>query len=163
MNLYSYDKDGVTVRPVAADFIKLELAKEFEEEGKEFEEEGKVYEEDLNSKVLSAEERHDISRRSDIDKLRKFLEGKYIFEEGETLAAFDEVDGEREYTVMLVYSYIKSLEDFQHVFENWCLDDASIWALDIADYHIGILNAAELFAVINMMLENMCIYNNKNK
>ena len=162
MNLYSYDQDGVTVRPVAADFMKLELEViEGLKEELEDEFEGKVYE-DLDSKVFSAEERHDISRRSDIDKLRKFLEGKYIFEGGETLAAFDEVNSEREYMVMLVYSYIKSLEDFQHVFENWCLDDASIWALDISDYHIGVLNAAELFAVVNMMLENMCVYN-KNK
>jgi hypothetical protein len=129
--------------------------------------------EELNDKELygdvyepSEKEEHTIIeinmiyKKSDIDKLRIFLEGKYVFEEGEILAAFDMIDGDREYIIRMAYNYIKSLDDFEHIFSKWSLEDASIWVLDILRYHISELNAAEIYAVINMMLEDMCLLNN---
>lgn len=162
MSFYSYEKDGVIIRPVAADFMRLELIIEEKEENKKREENeaecdsplwGTSYDIEVKTE-LSDEKKQALRRRSDIDNLRKFLEGKYVFEEGETLAAFDEV--ECDYNCMSVFGYIQSLEDYDHVFSNWSLDDASLWALDIADLHFGILNAAEIFMVVNMMLEDMC-------
>lgn len=105
---------------------------------------------------LSDNETLELRRRHDIDNLRKFLEGNYVFEEGEILTAFDKVELDRLYICLRVYRYIQTLEDYDHVFMNWSLDDASVWALDIADYHFGVLNAAEIFAVVNMMLDDMC-------
>ncbi len=146
-DLYSYEKDSVVVRPVAADYMRKDI-KAFEEEQKTDDEyealvnRGVVYE--IKEAVkLSEKETRKLRRRHDIDNLRKFLEGNYVFEEGELLTAFDEVDFDR-------------LEDYEHVFVNWSLDDAGVWALDIADYHFGVLNAAEIFAVVNMMLDDMC-------
>ena len=164
--LYCYEKDGVIIRPVAADFMRMELEIELELEKEEKErnnQEDAEYEARINRGIvyevqeelpISDEERHSRSRRTDIDNLRKFLVGKYVFEEGETLAAFDEI--ESEYKCRSVFSYIQSLEDYHDVFDNWSLDDASLWALDIADWHFGVLNAAEIFAVVNMMMEDMC-------
>ena len=157
MSFYSYEKDGVMVRPVAADFMRLEIIEEENDCNSSDCDEpvGTVY--DIEDEVeLSDEKKQALRRRSDIDNLRKFLEGKYVFEEGETLSAFDEVDCEREVVCLSVFGYIQSLEDYDHVFTNWSLDDASIWALDIADWHFGVLNAAEIFMVVNMMLEEMC-------
>ena len=158
--IHSYTKDGVIIRPVAADFMKIELEalekEENEQEDAEYEaliNRGVVYE-IQEEPPISDEERQSMCRRTDIDNLRKFLEGKYVFEEGETLAAFDEV--ECEYKCMSVFGYIQSLEDYHDVFNNWTLDDASLWALDIADWHFGVLNAAEIFAVVNMIMEDMC-------
>ena len=160
MSLYSYENDGVIVRPVAADFMRLELI-ENNDNIYDFEAHnechspirGTAY--DIEKEIeLSEEKKQSLCRRSDIDNLRKFLEGKYVFEEGETLAAFDEVDCE--YKCISVFRYIQSLEDYDDVFTNWSLDDASLWALDIADWHFGVLNAAEIFMVVNMMLEDMC-------
>jgi hypothetical protein len=162
--IHSYTKDGVIIRPVAADFMKMELElelelelealeKEEDDENEELANRGVVYEVQ-EEPPISDEERQSMRRRTDIDNLRKFLEGKYVFEEGETLAAFDEV--ECEYTCMSVFGYIQSLEDYHDVFNNWTLDDASLWVLDIADWHFGVLNAAEIFAVVNMMMEDMC-------
>jgi len=160
MSFYMYEKDGVIVRPVAADFMKLELIEEENGYGSNDEYErlvgrGRVYENKEEQK-LSGEDVRSLRRRNDINNLRKFLDGKYVFEEGETLAAFDAVDYERENVCLGVFGYIQSLEDYDHVFSNWSLDAASLWALDIADYHFGILNAAEIFMVVNMMLEDMC-------
>ena len=158
-DLYSYEIDGVIIRPVAADFMRMELEVELQLEKEEDSEyiarinRGIVYEVQ-DELPISDEERQSRSRRTDIDNLRKFLVGKYVFEEGETLAAFDEI--ESEYKCRSVFSYIQSLEDYHDVFDNWSLDDASLWALDIADWHFGVLNAAEIFAVVNMMLEDMC-------
>lgn len=160
MSFYSYEKDGVMVRPIAADFMRLEI---IEEENESYDSEnesvcdsplwGTAYDIEQETE-LSDEKKQALRRRSDIDNLRKFLQGKYVFEEGETLSAFDEV--ECEYKCISVYSYIQSLEDYDDVFSNWSLDDASLWALDIADWHFGVLNAAEIFMVVNMMLEDMC-------
>lgn len=89
---------------------------------------------------------------SDIKKLRLFLEGKYIFEEGEKFAEFDIVNlGD----VRSSHNYIKSLEDYDYVISTWSISDACIWALDILQYHINKLNAAEINAVINMILEDI--------
>ena len=154
MSFYNYEKDGVIIRPVAADFMKLELILEEEKENEE-PLWGTVYDIE-EEQPLSNKKKQALHRRSDINNLRKFLEGKYVFEEGETLAAFDEVECEREAVCLIVFGYIQSLEDYHHVFSNWSLDDASLWALDIADWHFGVLNAAEIFMVVNMMLENMC-------
>jgi hypothetical protein len=158
-DLYSYEKDGVVVRPVAADYMKKELEACLEEEkNDEYEalvNRGVVYEIKEEAK-LSDKETRKLRRRHDIDNLRKFLEGNYVFEEGELLTAFDEVDFDRMCVCVRVYRYIQTLEDYDHVFVNWSLDDAGVWALDIADYHFGVLNAAEIFAVVNMMLDDMC-------
>jgi hypothetical protein len=70
------------------------------------------------------------------------------------------IDGDREYIIRMAYNYIKSLDDFEHIFSKWSLEDASIWVLDILRYHISEINAAEIYAVINMMLEDMCLLNN---
>jgi len=159
MSFYSYEKDGVIIRPVAADFMKLELIEELEKEKEEYHCDSPITGTAYNIEEepeLSDKKKKALRRRSDIDNLRKFLEGKYVFEEGETLSAFDEVDCERDYVCRSVFSYIQSLEDYHHVFSNWSLDDASLWALDIADWHFGVLNAAEIFMVVNMMLEGMC-------
>ena len=162
MDFYSYEKDGFIVRPVAADFMRLELQLEgFDIESFNIEEfisedsrvTGTAYDIEEEEKP-SDEKRQEMSRRTDIDNLRKFLIGKYVFEEGETLAAFDEV--ECEYNCASVFSYIQSLDDYNDVFDNWTLDDASLWVLDIADWHFGVLNAAEIFMVVNMMMEDMC-------
>ena len=156
MDFYSYIENGISVRPVAADYMNLEL-EELNENDKELY--GDVYE-------PSEKEEHTIIeinmiyKKSDIDKLRIFLEGKYVFEEGEILAAFDMIDGDREYIIRMAYNYIKSLDDFEHIFSKWSFEDASIWVLDILRYHISELNAAEIYAVINMMLEDMCLFNN---
>ena len=148
-DLYSFEKDSVIV---AADFMKMELNECL---GEEKEETGVVYEVTEETKI-SEEEREKRCRRIEINNLRKFLDGKYVFEEGETLAAFDEVDCERQVVCTHVFTYIQSLNDYDHIYTNWSLDDASLWALDIADWHFGVLNAAEIFAVVNMMLEDMC-------
>ena len=154
-NLYSYEKDGVVVRPVAADYMRKEIEACLEEEKEEYDNSGVVYE--IKEAVkLSEKETRKLRRRHDIDNLRKFLEGNYVFEEGELLTAFDEVDFDRMCVCVRVYRYIQTLEDYEHVFVNWSLDDAGVWALDIADYHFGVLNAAEIFAVVNMMLDDMC-------
>ena len=147
-DLYSYEKDRAIV---AADFMKMELNECL---GEEKEETGVVYEVTEETKI-SEEEREKRCRRSDINNLRKFLDGKYVFEEGETLAAFDEVDCERQVVCTHVFTYIQSLNDYDHIYTNWSLDDASLWALDIADWHFGVLNAAEIFLIVNMMMEDM--------
>lgn len=153
MEFSSYIENGSVIRPVAADYMIIELGDENEVQDNNIYE-GEVYE--PNDEVQhSIIELNMIYKKSDIDKLRTFLEGKYVFEEGEILAAFDAVDGDRDYMIRMSYNYLKSLEDFQHIFSNWSLEDASIWALDILRYHISELNAAEIFAVINMMLEHM--------
>jgi len=149
MEFSSYIENGLVIRPVAADYMVIELA---EEEDNVYE--GEVYQ--PNDEVQhSIIELNMIYNKSDIDKLRIFLEGKYVFEEGEILAAFDAIDSDRDFMVRMSYNYLKSLEDYDHIVNNWSLEDASIWALDILRYHISELNAAEIFAVINMMLENM--------
>ena len=154
-DLYSCEKDGVVVRPVAADYMRKEIEACLEEEKEEYDNSGVVYE--IKEVVkLSEKETRKLRRRHDIDNLRKFLEGNYVFEEGELLTAFDEVDFDRMCVCVRVYRYIQTLEDYEHVFVNWSLDDAGVWALDIADYHFGVLNAAEIFAVVNMMLDDMC-------
>lgn len=147
-DLYSYEKDSAIV---AADFMKMELNECL---GEEKEETGVVYQVSEETKI-SEEEREKRCRRVDINNLRKFLEGKYKFEEGETLAAFDEVDCERQVVCTHVFTYIQSLNDYDHIYTNWSLDDASLWALDIADWHFGVLNAAEIFLIVNMMMEDM--------
>jgi hypothetical protein len=154
MDLYSYIENGIIVRPVAADYMNLEL-----EELNDNELYGDVYE-PSEKEEHTIVEINMIYKKSDIDKLRIFLEGKYVFEEGEILAAFDMIDGDREYMVRMAYNYIKSLDDFEHIFSKWSLEDASIWVIDILRYHISELNAAEIYAVINMMLEDMCLLNN---
>ena len=154
MDFYSYIENGITVRPVAADYMNLEL-----EELNDKELYGDVYE-PSEKEEHTIVEINMIYKKSDIDKLRIFLEGKYVFEEGEILAAFDMIDGDREYIIRMAYNYIKSLDDFEHIFSKWSLEDASIWVLDILRYHISELNAAEIYAVINMMLEDMCLLNN---
>ncbi len=155
MEFSSYFENGTIVRPVAADYMNMELKLELESE---YELYGEVY--PLSDKIIRSEaELKSIQISSDIDKLRQFLEGKYVFEEGETLAAFDQID-DREHVCVQAYSYIKSLSDFEHIFYKWSLNDASIWALDIVRYHIGTLNAAEIYAVVNMMLEEMCLLDN---
>lgn len=161
MNLFSCFENGVLIRPVAADYMNMELELELESESDFGSDDtyGEVYQ--PSDKVeLSVSELKSIHMSSDIDKLRKFLEGKYIFEEGETLAAFDAIANDRDYVCVQAYSYIKSLEDFEHIFYKWSLVDASIWALDIVKYHIGTLNSAEIYAVVNMMLEEMCLLDN---
>ena len=151
MEFSSYFENGTLVRPVAADYMNMELESEYELYGE-------VY--PLSNKIVRSEtELKSIQMSSDIDKLRQFLEGKYVFEEGETLAVFDPID-DREHVCIQAYSYIKSLSDFEHIFYKWSLNDASIWALDIVRYHIGTLNAAEIYAVVNMMLEEMCLLDN---
>ena len=153
MEFSSYFENGTLVRPVAADYMNMELELE-----SEYELYGEVY--PLSDKIVRSEtELKSIQMSSDIDKLRQFLEGKYVFEEGETLAAFDPID-DREHVCIQAYSYIKSLSDFEHIFYKWSLNDASIWALDIVKYHIGTLNSAEIYAVVNMMLEEMCLLDN---
>ena len=158
-DLYSYEKDGIIVRPVAADYMKQEFQaleeKETDDEYEALVNRCVVYEIKEAAK-LSDKETLKLRRRHDIDNLRKFLEGNYVFEEGEILTAFDKVELDRLYICVRVYRYIQTLEDYDHVFMNWSLDDASVWALDIADYHFGVLNAAEIFAVVNMMLDDMC-------
>ena len=156
-DLYSYEKDRAIV---AADFMKMELNECLGEEKEEKEEKnddhnrGVVYEVTEETKI-SEEEREKRCRRIEINNLRKFLDGKYVFEEGETLAAFDEVDCERQVVCGHVFTYIQSLNDYDHIYTNWSLDDASLWALDIADWHFGVLNAAEIFLIVNMMMEDM--------
>jgi hypothetical protein len=153
-DLYSYEKDSVIV---AADFMKMELNEclgEEKEEKNDDHNRGVVYEVTEETKI-SEEEREKRCRRVEINNLRKFLEGKYKFEEGETLAAFDEVDCERQVVCTHVFTYIQSLNDYDHIYTNWSLDDASLWALDIADWHFGVLNAAEIFLIVNMMMEDM--------
>ena len=147
-DLYSYEKDRAIV---AADFMKMELNECL---GEEKEETGVVYEVTEETKI-SEEEREKRCRRIEINNLRKFLDGKYVFEEGETLAAFDEVDCERQVVCGHVFTYIQSLNDYDHIYTNWSLDDASLWALDIADWHFGVLNAEEIFLIVNMMMEDM--------
>jgi hypothetical protein len=151
-DLYSYEKDSIIVRPVAADFMKMDLDTSLEEEK---EETGVVYEVTEETKI-SEEEKEKRCRRIEINNLRKFLDGKYVFEEGETLAAFDEVDCERQVVCGHVFTYIQSLDDYDHIYTNWSLDDAGLWALDVADWHFGVLNAAEIFLIVNMMMEDMC-------
>ena len=153
MEFSSYIENGLVIRPVAADYMIIELGDENDEQDNDVYE-GEVYQ--PSDKVQhSIIELNMIYNKSDIDKLRIFLEGKYVFEEGEILAAFDAVDGDRDFMVRMSYNYLKSLEDFEHIFSIWSLEDASIWALDILRYHISELNAAEIFAVINIMLEHM--------
>ena len=106
MDLYSYIENGIIVRPVAADYMNLEL-----EELNDNELYGDVYE-PSEKEEHTIVEINMIYKKSDIDKLRIFLEGKYVFEEGEILAAFDMIDGDREYMVRMAYNYIKSLDDF---------------------------------------------------
>jgi hypothetical protein len=155
MEFSSYFENDTIVRPVAANYINMELELESESESELY---GEVY--PLSDKIIRSDaELKSIQISSDIDKLRQFLEGKYVFEEGETLAAFDPID-DREHVCVQAYSYIKSLSDFEHIFYKWSLNDASIWALDIVKYHIGTLNAAEIYAVVNMMLEEMCLLDN---
>jgi hypothetical protein len=151
-DLYSYEKDSIIVRPVAADFMKMDLDTSLEEEK---EETGVVYQVTEETKI-SEEEKEKRCRRIEINNLRKFLDGKYVFEEGETLAAFDEVDCERQVVCGHVFTYIQSLDDYDHIYTNWSLDDAGLWALDVADWHFGVLNAAEIFLIVNMMMEDMC-------
>jgi hypothetical protein len=143
MNLFSHEEDEIIVRPVAADFMEL-ADEDFVEEIKENEE-----------TPLSAEENKELERHLDIVRLRLFLQGKYVFEEGETLAAFDAVDDEREFICTLAYNYVKYLDDYEDVFANWSLDDATEWVFDRVDLHIGVLNAAEILAVVNMMISDM--------
>jgi len=150
-DLYSYEKDSAIV---AADFMKMELNECLGEEKEEKEETGVIYEVSEETKI-SDEEREKRCRRVDINNLRKFLDGKYVFEEGETLAAFDEVDCERQVVCTHVFTYIQSLHDYDHIYTNWSLDDAGLWALDIADWHFGVLNSAEIFLIVNMMMEDM--------
>lgn len=154
MEFSSYIENGLIIRPVSADYMIIELGDENEDQDNDVYE-GEVYQpsDEVQHSII---ELNMIYNKSDIDKLRIFLEGKYVFEEGETLAAFDAVDGDRDFMIRMSYNYLKSLEDFEHIFSNWSLEDASIWALDILRYHISELNAAEIFAVINMMLEHMC-------
>lgn len=154
MKFSSYFENGAIVRPVAADYMNMEFAV-LESESEPY---GEVYK--PSDKIIRSEaELKSIQMYSDIDKLRQFLEGKYVFEEGETLAAFDPID-DREHVCIQAYSYIKSLSDFDNIFYKWSLNDASIWALDIVKYHIGTLNSAEIYAVVNMMLEEMCLLDN---
>ena len=128
MDLNSYIKNGLSVRPVAADFMIMELEMRQDNEKYEDEYEGDVY--DPSDEVEhSISELKTIHNVSDIDKLRTFLEGKYVFEEGETLSAFDTIDDDRENMIYKSYNYLKSLDDFEHVFYKWSLTDASIWAL----------------------------------
>ena len=154
MNFNSYLEDGLIIRPTAADFMNMELEELNRNDDNDDDFEGEVYEpsEKIEHTII---EINMIYNKSDIDKLRIFLEGKYVFEEGEILAAFDMIDSDRDFMIRLSYNYLKSLQDFDHVFSKWSLDDSSIWALDILRYHISDLNAAEIFAVINMMLEDM--------
>ena len=87
-DLYSYEKDSAIV---AADFMKMELNEclgEEKEEKNDDHNRGVVYEVTEETKI-SDEEREKRCRRSEINNLRKFLDGKYVFEEGETLASFD--------------------------------------------------------------------------
>ena len=79
-----YEKDGVIVRPVAADFMKLELIEEENDYDSDDEYErlvgrGRVYENKEEQKH-SSEELHNLRRRNDINNLRKFLDGKYVFD-----------------------------------------------------------------------------------
>ena len=152
MNLFSYEENGIIVRPVAADF--MELVDEVEVDEKELDEK-EVEIEEIKQTTLSDEEQKELERHMDIVRLRLFLQGKYVFEEGETLAAFDAVDDEREFICTLAYNYIKYLEDYEDVFANWSLDDATEWVFDRVDLHIGVLNAAEILAVVNMMISDM--------
>jgi hypothetical protein len=157
MNLFSYEEDEIIVRPVAADFMELagEVVEDFVEEDFVEEEEDFVEEEEIKETPLSDEEKKELERHMDIVRLRLFLQGKYVFEEGETLAAFDAVDEEREFICTLAYNYVKYLEDYEDVFANWSLDDATEWVFDRVDLHIGVLNAAEILAVVNMMISDM--------
>lgn len=162
MNLFSYEENGIIVRPVAADFMELEFEEKEEEDKKENGEEedfvsNVIFYEEKKEIPLSDEENKELERHLDIVKLRLFLQGKYVFEEGETLAAFDAVDDEREFICTLAYDYIKYLEDYENVFANWSLDDATEWVFDRVNLHIGVLNAAEILAVVNMMISDMCL------
>jgi hypothetical protein len=151
MNLFSHEEDEIIVRPVAADFMELT-----DEELEEIEEIEEIEElEEIEEIPLSDEEKKELERHMDIDRLRLFLQGKYVFEEGETLAAFDAVDDEREFICTLAYNYVKYLDDYEDVFANWSLDDATEWVFDRVDLHIGVLNAAEILAVVNMMISDM--------
>ena len=153
MQFNSYIEDGIFIRPVASDYMAIELAEEDNIYNDEVYE-GDVYEptKEVEHTIIEIKRIYD---KSDIDKLRVFLEGKYVFEEGEILAAFDMIDSDRDFMIRISYNYLKSLDDFEQVFSKWSLIDASIWALDILRYHITELNAAEIFAIINMMLEDM--------
>ena len=160
MNLFSYEENGIIVRPVAADFMELEFEEIEKEDKKENGEEedfvsNVIFYEEKKEIPLSDEENKELERHLDIVKLRLFLQGKYVFEEGETLAAFDAVDDEREFICTLAYDYIKYLEDYETVFANWSLDDATEWVFDRVNLHIGVLNAAEILAVVNMMISDM--------
>ena len=160
MNLFSYEENGIIVRPVAADFMELEFEEIEKEDKKENGEEedfvsNVIFYEEKKEIPLSDEENKELERHLDIVKLRLFLQGKYVFEEGETLAAFDAVDDEREFICTLAYDYIKYLEDYENVFANWSLDDATEWVFDRVNLHIGVLNAAEILAVVNMMISDM--------
>ena len=162
MNLFSYEENGIIVRPVAADFMELEFEEIEKEDKKENGEEedfvsNVIFYEEKKEIPLSDEENKELERHLDIVKLRLFLQGKYVFEEGETLAAFDAVDDEREFICTLAYDYIKYLEDYENVFANWSLDDATEWVFDRVNLHIGVLNAAEILAVVNMMISDMCL------
>ena len=66
-DLYSYEKDGVMVRPVAADYMKKELEACLEEEkNDDYDNRGVVYEIKEEAK-LSDKETRKLRRRHDID------------------------------------------------------------------------------------------------
>jgi hypothetical protein len=90
----------------------------------------------------------------DIAKLRNFLQYGSSCDISFLVGAM-----KREYLVIISYRYLKNHCDFEHVFMNWSLTDASIWALDVLKNCVSILTAGEILAVINMMLEEMCANN----
>ena len=111
MNLFSYEENGIIVRPVAADFMELEFEEIEKEDKKENGEEedfvsNVIFYEEKKEIPLSDEENKELERHLDIVKLRLFLQGKYVFEEGETLSAFDEVGVEMPVQTTLVESWV---------------------------------------------------------
>lgn len=90
----------------------------------------------------------------DIAKLRNFLQYGSTYD-----ISFLADEVKREHLVIICYRYLKNHCDFEDIFLNWSLADASIWALDVLKTRISILTAGEILAVINMMLEEMCANN----
>ena len=70
-------------------------------------------------------------RTMDIERLRLCIRGKYDFEEGETLAAFDYVSDDRQNLCDLTVMYIRSLDEFRNMSN---LDDISEFVIDTSEY-----------------------------
>ena len=156
MNLFSYEENGIIVRPVAADFMELEFEEIEKEDKKENGEEedfvsNVIFYEEKKEIPLSDEENKELERHLDIVKLRLFLQGKYVFEEGETLAAFDAVDDEREFICTLAYDYMQTAADYM----------ATEMSEEVAVNSVGAGNVAGLQGEppVNKKKKNMMSFN----